>query len=259
MIMRTTSNRQSVSSRLCVLAALSVTLPYLIGLSPNPADSSSTSIEFALGKGSYSEIHRDCSGKVLSVTDYPYLDGGVAIDHNIPPARIGLKAGFVNESAGQLSAGEESYTASAGGRNLYYVNPDVGIHQDWFGLDCGIAVFSGDLMETGYSYSSDGTRMLPSVRLRLGYPDGVHFSTSFADNMPIVSGGGLIDAGFGFPLSTPGSNLWLGLGALPYEGLGLTLKGDFPISQSFAVRPGAHLRMGDATEYGLSLSGKIFF
>lgn len=259
--MRMPVQRLKISARLYLMVALAVTLPYIIGTSPNPADSSSTSIEVAFGKGSYSHVSRDCNGNVLGVTDYPYTDGGIAIDHDLSSARIGLKAGFYNVGQGVNSSSSDlyGYDVPSEARTTYYANPNVGYHEDWLGLDCGIGLFSNDILETGHSYSGDGVRVLPSVRLRLGYPDGFHFSTGFADNMPIVSGGGLLDLGCGFPLGPPGSDLWLGLGVLPYDGFGLNAKGDFPISSAFAIRPGAHIRWGDATEYGLSLGGKIYF
>jgi len=231
--------------------------PYLVAFTPNPSDSSSTSLEFAVGKGSYARVSRDCSGNVLSVQDIPFGDAGVAVDHHFSSFRVGAKAGVTSDAFYELFDTEYERT----GQTVTYFDPNIGLDTKCFGLDVG-GLFYGPRRS---AYSSD-PGAFPTGALRIGNRDSWYFSMSLANNLPLMTGGGLFDMGLGFNLGPPHSRLWLGVGVGPY-GLGdpgqgkaaFSIKGDIPVSDKVLLNLRGQAGPSEHLEYGLSAGTKIIF
>ena len=218
--------------------------PYIVAFSPNP-DSSYTTLEFAVGKGSYARVSRDCSGNVLSVNDIPFEDAGVSVDHHFSSFRVGAKAGIANNGARKIfNMAEHSFR---------YIDPNVGLNTKSFGLDLG-ALFYGPRYR-----NSTGASVFPTGALRLGKSDGTYFSFSLANNLPLMTGGGIVDVGIGFNLGRPNSSLWLGVGALPYDGAVISAKGDIPLSDKVLLNLRGQIGDRESLEYALSVGTKIRF
>ena len=232
-------------------------LPYLMSFSPNPADSSSTTVQFAVGKGSYAIVSRDCSGRVTGVEDVPYTDAGISVDHNVSSVRFGAKAGVY------------SPTETNSENIVKYINPNIGINTDYVGLDAGAIFLNqddpfGNRHRSSYYYY-DSLRInrltvYPTGSLRVGYLDSWYFTTSIYNNLPIVTGGGIFDLGVGFNTGEDlRSQLWFGFGVIPFDRPIFSAKGDFPLFDNLILNLRGGFNSGDATEYGLSLGTKIIF
>ena len=69
-----------------------------------------------------------------------------------------------------------------------------------------------------------GGNVYPTWLLRNVNKEKFHFSTQYLSNVPIFSGGGMADLGFGFG-STENRNLtWIGISWGPYQNAGLSIK-----------------------------------
>ncbi len=225
-------------------------LPYIVGFTPNPSDSSATTIQIAVGKGSYARVLRDCSGNV-HVEDIPFVDAGVAVDHYFSAFRVGAKAGILNDAPRVFTSSEITVTyINAIGT---YINPNIGLNTKYFGLDFG-GLFSSS--RSRYSY---GSTIYPTGLLRIGNLDSWYFSSSLANNLPLMTGGGFFDMGLGFHFEKPNSNLWLGVATGPYEGAVFSLKGDFPMSNKSILNLHGQVGFHETLEYGLSVGTKIIF
>lgn len=252
-------------SKQCLLRVTGIAIiltPYILGFSPNPADTSSTTIGIAGGGGSYAVVSRDCSGHVLDVNNYPISDIGVSIDHKVSAFRLGAKAGIA------------SISTPDGDGILRYINPTAGIDTRFFSLQAGPLFTNnfggyflgtrgllGNPTYTGWNGISNGvlySTMYPSVSLRLGYLDKWYFTSGLYDNLPLISGGGLLDFGIGFHSGdNPASRLWFGLGVCPFDGATLSARGDFPIMHDVLLNLKGNFKSGDATEYCVGIGTTI--
>ena len=68
----------------------------------------------------------------------------------------------------------------------------------------------------------------------------------------------MFDAGIGFHGEKAHSNFWIGLGAFPYDGAALCVRGDIPTSDNMVLNLRG-LFAPSHGEYGLSVGGKIVF
>jgi hypothetical protein len=255
---RRTSTRFPVSPRLATavrsISVLALLVPYIVGFAPSPADSSSFSVTVAGGVGSYAHVSRDCSGNVVSVADMPYDDMAIGVERRDGNIAAGLRAGAMESSREQ-----QQYFGYAGQR-VWYANPYIATDGRIVGVQVGLIFFhnaarSGD---EGLPFKYDPS-VLPSGRLRVGSRSNFHFIGSFASNMPLASGGGIIDAGVGFPIGEAGANGWLGFGFLPYEEGAISFKAEIPLLRNLSLDPRLQFRGGDASEFGLSVGATASF
>lgn len=240
--------RHSSTLKLSIMGL--VILPYLVAFSPNPSDSSWTSVEVGVGTGSYADVSRDCNGNVLGVTNVPFREGGASVDHYFSGARIGAKAGVANISEDRSYEGD----ISSPEHTVMYFNPNIGLNTKYFGLDVGLVTFDHELPK----FSSD-MRLVPSYALRIGSLGGLFLSTGLCDNLPLMSGGGLFDLGLGFNLGSPHSLLWVGAGGGPYYASVVSVKGVFPLRENVLLDVRGLMGTGPGTEYGLSIGTKFIF
>ncbi len=248
---RHSMKRRGINNRSTPTIAVIFLLPYIVGVGPNPADSSSqdsTEVTFAVGRGMYANVSRDCSGKVLGVSNVPFEDGRVEIKRSSGVVNFGGGIGIAHlhedrDYQGYLESPDQT---------VYYINPMIGLNTHWVGLDVGPLWF------TDYNPKIE-MQSIPSISLRLGVSNVFYFSSSFARNMPMFSGGGMFDVGFGFNAGAPGSSLWLGFGALPYDGAVFLGKLETPVSERFILAPRAMVGLGTGSQFGLSIGGKIVF
>jgi hypothetical protein len=240
------STRLTPSRR--AVAILALLVPYIVGFTPSPEDSSWTTISIGAGTGSYAHVGRDCSGNVVSVEDMPYNDAAVGIERVTPGPLYGVKAGFFHVNA-ETHSGYLRHPA----QSSRYVNPYIG--KEWHGaaLRFGVAVFDNDASGNGERTPLKWDESaIPTVELRIGGRPGFYFTTSFGSNMPLGTGGGVFDLGIGTMFGGGGS-CWFGMAALPYEEGALALKADIPVLTNLSLNPRFQVRSGDASEYGLSL------
>ena len=248
------------------LKSLGAALPllrYICAISPDPIGDPTYTAEFVVGGGSFAEVTRDCSGKVTSVTDYPYTEMGGKVAVQLSDVKIGLAAGKTNALLGYAKISNYQYgqsmVYSTGKvqRTLEYVTPSLGFETEPIGIELGV-LCSTNGQELGWPGAEDSKQSFAGS-IRFGKKDKFHFTAGYCQNMPLFSGGGLGDAGFSFPVSHGASSVWIGLGAIPYDGLVFSFKGDIVLTDHIAFTPRASFKAGDAVEYGYALGVRANF
>jgi hypothetical protein len=235
---------------------LAIASPYIIAFVPNPADSSATTVELGAGFGSYTDVSRDCEGDVVSVRKVPFSDVGASVTHQISSVRFGIAGGSV--SGDRHSFG---YSSTSGERSRdWFVNPKLGIQYRDFGMDIGYIIPLNDQPSPFYDFSAAGS-WYPSLAFRFAPLSGIHWTVSFANNLPLLTGGGLGEMGLVFPLNNSlESRLGIGLGVYPWDRLSLSAKTDFPLTDRFGIGVRSQIGLGrEALEYGLALVGRAKF
>jgi len=213
--------------------------PNIVCFTPKSSDSSNTVIDFMLGLGKYSNVTYDCSGHATSIQNYSYIDYGGSISHKIDIFKFGLRGGGFSLDG----PGEYYYTpdypyeaVSTDKLSVQYANPFIALDHKYVELSFGLVFL------TEYPWQenirdrliNDGTTQL-SWLLRLGNNRAFHFSSHYLSNVPIFSGGGMIDAGIGFGSIQSRNLTWVGLSLGPYQNVGLAIKQNIDVSQNFDI------------------------
>jgi hypothetical protein len=243
------------------LGALLPLLRYMCAVAPDVTGDPTFSTELAFGGGSFAEVSRDCNGNVIRVKDHPYSEVGGKVSARFSEFTIGVAGGRTDARLEQKSSPAygymDGYATGKAQSVLNYVTPSVGLETEPVGLEVGLLCsMSGQTL--GWP-GAENSRQSFSGALRLGKRDKFHFSAGYARNVPLISGGGLIDAGFSFPLTGGRSSLWLGLGAEPYDGLVFSCKSDIGLTEYLAITPRVGFKSGDATEYGYAVGLRVSF
>jgi hypothetical protein len=221
--------------------------PYLVAFTPNPEDTSSTALQLAMGRGSFTDINRDCHGP-RNIVDVPFEEAAISIDHFESPMRYGVKAGIV-----QNEGGKKSFYSILPEKmeRVEYVNPNIGINMQHLGVDIGVI----SILNKPYKYPD----VILNGGVRFGNKDHFYFSSSFLNNVPLVSGGCLYDFGVGFrPWGYP-VQLWTGLGFQPDDGAMFSLKSQIPVAENLSLNVKGQYGLGEMKESGLSLGTTIQF
>lgn len=226
------------SSRVA-LATLLLALPVGIEI-PATGDSTghapgSTRLEVSGGAGYYALIARDCEGVPYDHLPMRYREAGASITHHLAgPLHVGLRGGIVRDEVGvgsrTVPRGLFSGDLELGTRDNSYLNPNASLEWTNFGIGGGGVVSRLDFPITG----PDAVHIDWSGHLRIG-PEGHYFSIAFMENVPLYSGGGYADFGFGF---RPCASLdgWAGLsGGGPFDGTGAALKADWWVTRRTSV------------------------
>ena len=213
--------------------------PNIVCFTPESSDSSNTFIDFMLGLGKYSNVTYDCSGHATSIRDYSYIDYGGSISHKIDILKFGLRGGGFSLD----NSGEYYYTAeypygieSTGKLSVQYVNPFIALDQKYVELSFGVVFLTEYPRQENIrdALITDGTTQL-SWLLRLGNNQAFHFSSHYLSNIPIFSGGGMVDGGIGFGSNQSRNLTWVGLSWAPYQNVGLAIKQNIDVSKNFDI------------------------
>jgi hypothetical protein len=133
------------------------------------------SIEVGAGAGQYEVVTRSCSGDVLSTRPVEFVTGGAVVEYEVSNVRFDLFGG------GTSTTGEWERDGLFLGGLVAYEGTGVGLGGGVVRLPSGPA---------------------PSIYLRLGNRDRVHFRTDFLAPDPTPGVTGLFRAGFGFPIGS---------------------------------------------------------
>jgi hypothetical protein len=250
---------------LCRLArsgALTLVLlsPYTIEHTASRGDSSATEIQFGLGGGSMERVlSRDCSGEPTNVRDVPFAEGGAAIAHTFSGVRVGAKVDVVPSKVIAFSdpfaggsgvmSGLFPGIADTTSRTTVFLNPTIGVNLKNVGLDVGGLV----------DVTHQSKRVVPTGRLRLGNPVSGFATIGFGANLPMMTGGGFLDFGFGGNVGKPGMDFWGGLGWGPYSGTVLSAKQNIPLSRNFVLNLNGLINFSQRVQFGLAAGGTIKF
>lgn len=230
--------------------------PNIVCFTPESSDSSNTVIDFMMGLGKYSNVIRNCSTK--SITNYSYTDYGGSISNTKDNLKFGLRGGGFSftkidvvfaSDINRSGSGEQSVEGSA----VQYINPFIAFDAKNAEVSFGLLFltqYPSNKSITHYLFN-DGTVQFSGV-LRLGNKRAFHFSTHYLSNVPIFSGGGMIDSGFGFGRKNSRTLTWLGFSVGPFQNLGLGLKQNIQLSDNFDI-----LIKGRIGENNSKLEGSI--
>jgi hypothetical protein len=203
-------------------------LPLVVGIQGSNKDSSETNIKLAGGTGSYAYITRGCEGQVLTKNKIPFNDLGFSLDHKFAsPVRVGLRGGNIWERNRYSFEGIDSPSEKI---TNFYINPDLSLEWKWFSIGAGLFSAEKDL----YWRDMGSARKLPSGHLRLGSPQ-LYLSAHLLESVPLYSGGGYLNLGFGGEASRRVS-FWLGLGVTgPYDIGGFLIKTNIKVKGNWRL------------------------
>lgn len=131
------------------------------------------SIEVGAGAGQYEVVTRSCAGDVLSTRPVEFVTGGGVVEYEVSNTRFDLFGGSTSVP-GELD------------RDGLFLGGLVAYEGTRFGLGAGVVRLPS------------GT--VPSLYLRGGLRDRVHFRTDFLAPDPAPGVTGLFRAGIGFPI-----------------------------------------------------------
>lgn len=191
-------------------------LPLVVGAQVGENDSSMTNIKFGGGAGSYAYVTRGCEGQVIRKKRIPFRDIGFSFDHKFKfPVRVGLRGGHIWDKT--VYSPDETITN-------FYLNPHVSLELRSFGIGAGLCSAQKELS----AKKSGSETTLPSWHLRLGSRK-LYFSIHMLENVPIYSGGGFVNLGFGGRAGRE-TSCWFGVSSpRPYDGLGFLVKTNFKL------------------------------
>lgn len=133
------------------------------------------SIEVGAGAGQYEVVTRSCSGDVLSTRPVEFVTGGAVVEYEVSNVRFDLFGGSTSVQ-GELE------------RDGLFLGGLVAYEGTGFGLGGGVVGLPSGTM--------------PSIYLRMGNRDRVHFRTDFLAPDPTPGVTGLFRAGLGFPIGS---------------------------------------------------------
>jgi hypothetical protein len=219
--------------KLAALGSFALALPLAIDAPEDSTfhhrDLTGSYAQIAGGAGYYAIMTRGCQGQELSHAPVHAQDLGANVEHAFRvPLRLGVRGGWLHDEIGERHVVRENR----------YINPHVTIERHPVSLGAGWVVADRDFIMAGDSLRHQ--RITFSGHLRIGDPMTHAFSISWMENVPLYSGGGYLDAGIaGHPREHV--DLWVGLSAFPYDGLGVAAKTDWRFTPAASLNLRARL------------------
>ena len=239
------------------MASFVLALP--IGYYPDNPDSSSAGAVVGVygGYGQVASVMRGCDGDPREWTKTTYQDVGASIEIPLSPKTksplvLGLRGGrWHSPNPNSVSSLADQH----GMKDYYtYLNPNISVEEESYGMGIGY-VFGTiplhyDYLERG-SYDlendiltvNDGIDV--SFHLRIGNPHETFFMVSFAENVPLASGGGYYEMGVGGRLGKS-VDIFSGMSAGFYDRAGFVQHVRFAGSNRVALD--LTIRLGEAAE-----------
>lgn len=239
-------------------ASFVIVLPF--GYDSNDLDSNSISIGGHTGVGSVATVLRGCGGEVLEKEKNNFNDYSGS-------AEAGLALGnqtklFMGIRAGKWEAKEAKFPVRAGEPVYYpvsftYYNPYVAVESHKYGL--GIGLISGPVPTSLYDEDHPKGKAEVSFHLRLGSLEKGYFGISFAENQPLISGGGLFDIGAGYRVGKR-FDMFTGASAGFYDRLGFLQQIGFKANRNISFD--LNFRLGQSegiSECAISAGTRLHF
>lgn len=221
--MRILSNLKKGFGFACVL-----TLP--IGIYQGNPDSTDFSIGAYGGAGRFAAFIQSCQGETRTAANNFSEYGGAAY-LAVPPGKnsplvVGLRGGHFRSNLQLASFGNSTKRAEY---TFGYLNPSVSLEFSRFGVGVGyvsgnVPIHFGSSIETGPRFSS---------HLRVNIYRDSYLLGSFNEDVPLVSGGGSFNLGFGFPAGKV--FLFNGLSAGQYNSVGMLHQGRIRLSKGVLI------------------------
>lgn len=227
-----------------------------VGYYPDDPDSSNFTLGVYGGTGQVASVLRGCSGAAYRSEKSSYKDvSGIATWTLNPrertPIIIGVRGGYWQASKARFPVSGSGPTVEMK-LDFEYFNPNLSLEGRNAGMGFGV-IFG----HVPYSFDSPYEKIAVSGHLRMGNIEKFHFKFSFAENTPIISGGGLFDLGFGYSAGSK-TRMFTGLSFGFYDRPGLLqqsrIRLNNKVDTDISIRIG---KAGDAFEGSLS-AGVIY-
>ncbi|MFI5236417.1 MAG: hypothetical protein ACHQLA_00595, partial [Ignavibacteriales bacterium] len=209
--------------------------PSIVCFTPDSTGTSNTFLEFMMGVGKYANVSYNCEGEVTDVDKYQYFDYGAVVSHNIDEFNFGLRGGGYVIDGSQLEQFDElDINQNEIKKSGQYLNPFVGFDHKYVEINLGLLFLTeypeyGNLSE--YLINEGSTQM--SGLLRIGNEKTFHFTSQYLSNIPLFSGGGMFDIGFGLGSKETRNLTWAGISAGPFQNAGIGFKQHLQLSSNF--------------------------
>lgn len=188
-----------------VFTMMVLVLPF--GYQPDNPDSSAMSIGVYGGMGQAVAVLRDCSGRISETAPYEFREGAVAVAFSqvSGDARVltGIKGGWLraDDVLTDSKDDEEKYRD----RRSSYVNPNVSVEGVYTGAGFGLLFGDVPLFAEDVTLDPNAKQRVDvgmTGHLRAGSLSEVYFLLSLNETLPLYSGGGLFNAGVGYPVGS---------------------------------------------------------
>ena len=240
-------------------------------------DPKTTSFTFGAGSGSYGRnIHASrvislgydsCTGTESSyVVDAnfkfkdDYHDYGAEIDHQVTNSlHVGARGGYIEEDALFLGSTLDASLVDSLFNEVrpetdwsqIYVNPFFSVEKQNWGFGLGF-VYSDNHLWTGTEEygDHDDDALFPTGHFRIGPLQKIYGDVSLWEGVPIYSGGGQWQVGFGVrPISW--LELWGGMGfGGPYTREGFIVRGNLDMGRNFTLGTSFRFHEDATSEFG---------
>lgn len=226
-----------LSKRKRRILLLSLLYPNIVCFTPDSTGTSGTFVDLMLGLGKYANVTYDCEGRVTGISKYSFFDYGASVAHKIDDFKFGLRAGgysISNPESGQYNYYYPEYDET--GNSTLYFNPFVALDHKYFEINVGA------LFLTNYTWNenindyfiSNGKTQFTGL-IRIGNSRAFHYTSQYLSNVPLLSGGGMFDMGFGFGSKESRNLTWVGLSAGPFQNIGLAVKQTIEVSDQIDI------------------------
>ncbi len=251
---------KSISNILTHFTFASLVLVLPIGYYYENSDSTDLVVGLHGGKGQVATVLRGCDGSVISSEGHEFSDVCGSAYISVPPGVrspliIGIRGGSWESQVKFL----DNYSTERNERKfkLTYYNPNINIETKLYGL--GFGYVSGNIKQKLNYYGSDDSanEVKISWHCRLGNVEKGYFTVSFAENTPLISGGGLFNIGVGYKV---GKSVYMfsGLGAGFYDASGFVQQIRFKPLRNLALD--FNFRLGSSAGISESaLSGGLVY
>lgn len=219
------------------LLMIMLLFPNIFCYSPELSDSSNTAIDFLMGFGKYADVSYSCEGNITDINKYSFNDYGGSISHSLDWFKFGIKGGGFSISGNSKNSYNEFYWNESASLDSYtseYLNPFIALNHKYFELSVGLLLLTEypSLISNSWFEYGNKRKTAPTFQMRIGNQRAFHFSSHFLSNVPLLSGGGLIDMGFGFGSKNSRTLTWVGLSAGPFQKIGLGLKQNVELTKN---------------------------
>ncbi|MBK9097391.1 MAG: hypothetical protein IPM14_04550 [bacterium] len=215
---------------------LSLLYPNIVCFTPDSTGTSSTFIDFMMGLGKYANVSYNCEGQVMSIEKNTFFDYGGSVSHKIDEFKFGLRAGGFSLDDSESNEYGYLYDYYDASNSSFYFNPFIAFDHKYFELNAGALFLTENIYDENINdyFAMDGKTQFTGL-LRIGNKEAFHFSSQYLSNVPLLSGGGMFDMGFGFGSKESRNITWLGLSAGPFQNAGLAVKQNIQIADQFDI------------------------
>ena len=194
---------------------------FALPLGFDPSNSESRQFTFGAqgGAGRAVSILQNCAGQTVQKAVIDYEDLGLSasmrqrLDNNADLV-LGVRGGW-------YGTGDTRFDQTHGrARETHgrYLNPHVGLDYPYVGASIGIITGSVPVSPNDLRRNS-GDETMPSFHVRFGRLDRLYIKAGVGENLPLYSGGGVVDIGLGYQAGSS-AHMFSGISGGPSGGVG---------------------------------------